>query len=129
MLTPTALFHLHQLQDTTVRVCRHIAQEHHAVLHVIRSGDGTWNFLCGEGHRNDHLEGVSIPLKDLVKRDVSLNAVSALAPHDFAERPAADQPWTMGDQLALEIPGAIEEHGWFVALVNDESTLPSTHFA
>ncbi len=129
MHAQTALFHLHQLRDTSVRVCKHVAQKNHPVLHVIRDAQGTWIFLCGRGHRNDHHEGISIPLKELIKKDVTLNAVSALAPHDFAERPAADQPWTMGDQLAIEIPETIEEHGWFVALVNDESTTPTTYFA
>lgn len=129
MLAQTALFHLHQLQSTSVRVCQHIAEENHPILHVIRDGKGTWIFLCGKGHRHDHHEGIALPLKELVKQDVTLNAVSALAPHDFAERPAPDQPWTMGDQLALEIPETIEEHGWFVALVNDESNTPTTYFA
>ncbi len=129
MLAQTALFHLHELRDTTVRVCRHITQDEDPVLHVIRAADGSWMFLCGRDHRQDHHEGQALPLKEMVKIDPSLNAISALAPHDYAERPAADEPWVQGDQLALEIPACIEQHGWFVALVSDENISAPTCFA
>ncbi len=129
MLAQTALFHLHELRDTTVRACRHVVSDDSPVLHVIRGGDGSWVFLCGEDHTDDHHEGRSLPLKELVKNDPSLNAVSALEPHDFAERQAADEPWVQGDQLAKEIPGCIEEHGWFVALVGEESLRVPRYFA
>lgn len=129
MLAQTALFHLHELRDTTVRACNHVAQNEDPVLHVIRGADGSWVFLCGRDHNTDHHEGRALPLKDIVKSDPSLNAVSALAPHDYAERPAADEPWVQGDQLAIEIPACIEEHGWFIALVGDESSGVPKHFA
>ncbi len=129
MLAQTALFHLHQLRDTTVRVCEHIAQQNQPVLHVIRGGDGSWIFLCGHDHARDHHEGMALPLKELIKNDPSLNAISALAPHDYAARPTRDEPWVQGDQLALEIPACIEEHGWFIALVGDDSSIVPRHFA
>tara|TARA_R110002073_G_scaffold323204_2_gene500407 strand:- start:72571 stop:73314 length:744 start_codon:yes stop_codon:yes gene_type:complete len=129
MLAQTALFHLHELRDTTVRVCNHITQDEDPVLHVIRGADGSWVFLCGRDHNSDHHEGRSLPLKELVKIDPSLNAVSALAPHDYAQRPAAGEPWVQGDQLAIEIPACIKEHGWFVALVGDESFGVPRYFA
>ncbi len=129
MLAQTAVFPLHQLQDTSARVCHHIAQQDQPVLHVIRGGDGSWIFLCGRDHAADHHEGIALPLKEMIKNDPSLNAISGLAPHDYAERPTADEPWTQGDQLALEIPTCIEEHGWFIALVGDESSIVPKHFA
>lgn len=129
MLAQTALFHLHELRDTTVRACNHVAAEDDPVLHVIRGADGSWMFLCGRDHEDDYHESPALPLKDLVKTDPTLNAISALAPHDFAERPAPDEPWVQGDQLAVEIPACIKEHGWFIALVGDESLGVPRYFA
>ncbi|MCP4449702.1 MAG: DUF4262 domain-containing protein [Myxococcales bacterium] len=129
MFAQSALFHLHEIRDTTVRVCSHVAKDSSPVLHVIRGADGSWVFLCGRDHLRDHHEGTPIPLKELISRDPTLNAVAALAPHDFAERQDADEPWVQGDQLALEIPTCIEEHGWFVALVGNEPNTVPRYFA
>lgn len=129
MLSQQPAFYLQQLQETTVRVCSHVLDGSKPILQVIRSAAGDWHFLCGADHEHDYHEGPPMSLEEMIKRDVSLNQVAALEPHDFAERSSQEADWQFGDQLALEIPAVIKKHGWFVANVHDESSTPATYFA
>jgi hypothetical protein len=102
-------------ENFEVFVCQKVAEEGAAILYVSHDESGDWQFLCGHGHTEDGPDGpVTLPLKEVVERDPSINHVAHLPPLGSAERDAAGQPWRLHDGIEDIIHRNVDEYGCHV---------------
>jgi hypothetical protein len=117
--------------ETPVIVCKRVAAGK-AVLEVAHDDDGSWQFLCGGDHSDekDAKDGATVmPFAELFALDSSLAALADLACNEAAQRSKKGAAWKRHDQTEDTIRDAVEEHGWFVALIPPGESADEPGFA
>lgn len=94
------------------------------ILYVSHDYEGDWQFLCGGVHA-DAAEGALICLEDAVERDRSVNDLATMCTSHVAERESTASPWTIRDTTLENVREVIEEHGWWVGLIDEGDGAPS----
>lgn len=88
--------------DYSVTVCPHVFAASRPINFVVRDTDGSFQFLCGEPDDADAGPCRSVGVGHLVARDSTLSAVAELEPGTYAERQAAEDPWSVGKLESLD---------------------------
>jgi len=79
-------------KNTATITCRHIMDDHHAILYVSHDeDDGMWQFLCGKAHNAD--EAMIIALGEIFEYDNSIAAVADLPLGYEAARKGKSSEW------------------------------------
>jgi hypothetical protein len=109
---------------TATFVCTHVWDAGAPILYVSHDGDGAWQFLCGGDH-DDSASALVIGLEHVVERDASLNAIADMCTGHVAERDQQTSDWTVRDETLENIRQVIDEHGWWVGLLDEEGDVPA----
>lgn len=109
---------------TATYVCKHVWTERLPILYVAHDADGDWQFLCGADH-SDPADCLVIGLEHVVERDPSLEAIADMCTSHVAERDEPTMPWSLRDETLQHVKEVIEEHGWWVGLLEEEEGQPS----
>lgn len=110
-----------QARNFAVFACRRVVREGAPVLYVSHADNGEWQFLCGGEHGEAAPDdpGLLVCLDEIIARDPSLNALATMCGHHDAVRPAPAAPWNIRDRTEEDVLRAVEEHGFWVALIDD----------
>jgi hypothetical protein len=109
--------------NLAVYVCRHVMVDGQPILHVVHDADGDWQFLCG-GSEHDAAVGMLVCLDEIVARDASVTEVASMCTAHSADRDAPDAPWIIRDETLHAIAQTIDEHGWWVGLIDEDDEGP-----
>ena len=93
LLDRNADFKFKELRSLGVFTTRQHLEKNQPILRVVHDRDGDWQFLTGDQRPED---GRMICLEDMIRRDGTLHELFNLDYGEWAEREAADAPWTRG---------------------------------
>lgn len=118
-------FRFSQDRHTGVFTCRHVWTDGKPILFVSHDDEGDWVFLCGEDHRDAAQQYLLVCLEHIVSRDPSMNELAAMCTAHVATRAGLDALWTIEDETPDHIRQVIDQHGWFVGLIQPDGDGPA----
>lgn len=77
--------------DVAVITCFHIVKNNAPILYVSHDDDGSWQFLCGEHHKES--DAMIVSLSEIYELDNSIAELSKMSCGYYAERLNYGKNW------------------------------------
>ena len=84
-------FQFKEAPDTACFSCQHVVTSGQPILSVMHDHDGSWQFLCGQDHREADAKIIS--LKQVTEIDPSINELYEMPAGVGADRATKESEW------------------------------------